>query len=313
MSRLQPGAIPYICQSSIDRLSGDSSQSTAKVIPAHSQEIKAGWKLKIRPLLALITPLVLISNVSHAGSSLSVTPFGQLSIAQKEHDFDELLDQSIFFYMLHLGGGIAMGDAYVGLNAAWSINDATVSEEEETGEASRSDYDITLGYNLNDYLTVFGGYKLGETDIDFTAREVENEAENGKFSDNYQESGPYLGLSWQYYFDNSSKLSVAVAYAWLDAENDLGEKPDDAGDGDSNGDSDSEADEPEFDDFSGRVDSDATGYSIGVRWSIPLSDQLSYYALFRLQRYDQDLHQQGSTVSITEQFTEMGMGLSYIF
>lgn len=261
-------------------------------------------------LLPIILTSVFASNNTMAQSFNSVTPFGQISIAQKEQDFDELLDQQLSFYMLHLGGGITYSDFYISINGAWSINEAGVSEEEETGEADRYDYDLTLGVNLSDHITLFGGYKLGKTEIDFTARDTEDTAGSGRFSDSYEESGPYLGASWQYYFANSSKISLSIAYAWLDAKNKLGAKPDDDS-GEDNGNGDSE--EFEFDDFTGRVDSDANGFSIGLRWSIPLGDQLGYYALFRLQRYDQDLEQNATRVSITEQFTELGMGLSYVF
>mgnify|MGYP001138917654 CR=1 FL=1 len=256
--------------------------------------------------LAISVGLILVpAQESIADNNFRITPFGQLSIAQKEHDFDQLLDQDLSFYMLHAGAGFVAGDAFLAINGAWSLSDASVSEEEETGDASRTDYDLTIGYNLTEHFTLFGGYKAGETDIDYRVRDFDEDSGSDRFNDNFKEAGPYVGVSWQHFFDNASKVSISLAYAWLDAKNDLGEKPD--------ADEENGEDEFEFDDFTGRVDSDANGFSVGVRWSIPLDEKLSYYALFRIQRYDQDLEQRGTEVSITEQFTELGMGLTYVF
>lgn len=256
----------------------------------------------LQPLISLFALMLVMGNIAKAQDSTpAILPFIQTSFSQKEHDFDKLLDQNLSFYMVHFGTGFAHEQFYLGINGAWSIDEASVSEEEETGEADRQDYDLTLGYNLNEHLTVFGGYKFGRTEIDFSPRDLEEEGVIS-FQDSYEEKGPYIGISWQHHMDETGILAVSFAYAWLDATNQLGKKPDDE-----------EEELVEFDDFSGKLESDATGFSIGVRWSIPLQDQIVYFAGIKIQQYDQDLKQEGVNVSISERFTDFSMGLTYFF
>ncbi len=243
-------------------------------------------------------------------TGLSASPFAQLSFSQKEHRFDKLFDHGIYFYMLHAGTGMAFERSFISVNGAWSITDAEVSEEEETGDASRVDYDLTFGYSLSDQFTLFGGYKVGETDIDYIARETNDDGINPRYSDNYEEAGPYLGVSWQQHFGKAGRISISLAYALLDATNRLAEKGDDEEFDEDNPD---EPEALELDDLNGRFKQDAKGFSIGARWTIPLSDRLSYYALFRWQQYDQDFKFEGQRFSASERFSEMGMGLSYLF
>lgn len=234
---------------------------------------------------------------------IPVTPFVQAQFGQKEQEFEQLLDQSLSFYMLRIGAGIVAQNAVISLTTDWSITDADVSEEEETGSADRREYDLSVGYALPAGFTVFGGYKFGETRIDLVSREAIDAGAPETFENTFEEAGPYIGGSWEYVFEQAGAVSFSFAYAWLDADNRFGGTVDEADEGD----------EPEFDDFLGRVRADANGIGLGVRWSKGLTDTLGYYATVRWQRYDQDLSQQGLRVSAQETFTELGMGLTYSF
>lgn len=261
--------------------------------------------MKLRPLsTCLLLSGLLTSQAAYTEeATYTLTPFGQLGISQKEQKFSQLLDQGLSFYMLRAGGGFTFDRFYVAAYGDWSISDADVSEEEETGSASRAEYDLTFGFRPIDPLTLFAGYKTGKTKIDFTPRNNDEVPTAFNFRDTYKETGPYLGASYSFIFEQAGSLSFSLAYAFLNAENSIGVKPDDSG----------ESEENEFDDISGNFENDADGFSAGVTWLMPLANNLNYFATIRYQRYDQDIATPSGNQSIAEEYTELGMGLMQQF
>ena len=220
--------------------------------------------------------------------------------------FPAKLDQDLGFVSANLLGGATYGNWQLSLNTAFSLEDADISEEEDVGKASREDIDLTLGYQINRNWSIFGGYKRGETKMDFTAREADDDGVINRVSERYEQEGPYLGASFAWDFETAGRLSVSLAYAELDATNHFGANTDD--------DDDDEEEAPEFDDLTGRVKGDTTGFSYGVTWTMPLSTQLLFQARLKVNDYKQDVRFEGETYrDIDETLSSLHLGLAYVF
>ena len=190
------------------------------------------------------------------------------------------------------------------INFADSISTADVSEEEDIGEASRYDRDISFGYQLHPNWGIFAGYKVGKTSIDYLSREdVDSGGPAPVREESYQHEGPFLGVSYAKKFEKAGRLTLSLAYADLDATNTF------VSDGD-----DDDTGPPEFDDLTGTVKGDSTGLSFGIRWSIPVSGNLLYYVSYRLNDYEQDLTIDGNRYdNIEETITYLTTGLFVVF
>ncbi len=221
--------------------------------------------------------------------------------------FPAKLDQDLGFISGNLLAGATYGKWQLSLNGTFSLQDADISEEEDVGEASREDIDLTLGYQLNRNWSLFGGYKRGETEMDFIAREADDEGVFNRVNESYEQEGPYLGATFSWDFETAGRLSFTLAYAELDATNNFGANTDDDDDEDGE-------EEPEFDDLTGRVKGDTTGFSYGITWTMPLSASLLFQARLKVNDYQQDIRYEGVNYKdIDETLSSLHLGLAYVF
>lgn len=255
-------------------------------------------------------PLLAIGLIA-PGNALADKPvdlhfIGGLALGYSNFEFPAKLDHDLTFPVYQLHGGIAYKRFYVVANLADSFSDAEVSEEEDIGEASRYDRDISLGYQLTPVWGVFAGYKTGKTTIDYQSREDLDEGGPAPVREEYYEQeGPFLGISYTKKFERAGRLSLSLAYADLDASNRFVRDADDDDDDDE---------KPEFDDLTGTVSGDSTGLALGIRWSIPVSGNLLYYMSFRVNDYQQDLSIDGNRYdNIDEKITYLTTGLFAVF
>jgi hypothetical protein len=222
--------------------------------------------------------------------------------------FPEKLDQDVSFVSGNLLAAATYGKWQLSLNGTFSLEDADISEEEDVGKANREDIDLTLGYQINRRWSVFGGYKRGETEMDFISRDSDDEGVFIRVSESYKQEGPYLGGSFSWDFETAGRLTVSLAYADLDATNSFGANTDD------DDEEDDEGEPPEFDDLSGRVKGDTTGFSYGVTWTMPLSARLLFQARLKVNDYQQDIRFEGDNYdNIDETLSSLHVGLAYVF
>lgn len=229
-----------------------------------------------------------------AGASLG---YANLSFPQK-------LDQEVSFPSANLTVAGAWKRWQLTLNGTFSLQDADISEEEDTGDASRNDLDLTLGYQIGDHWSVFTGYKDGATEILFASREGDDMGRPSLVKEKYEQAGPYLGASYAWEFEKAGRLSLSLAYAKLDAKNNFA----------ANTDTDEDDEELEFDDISGQVSGDTEGFSYGLSWTMPLSGNLLFQTRLKVNDYKQDINSQGQEFkNIDESLTSLLVGLAYVF
>ncbi len=254
--------------------------------------------------------LAFVASLNPVSSVLAQKPVdlhfvGGLSLGYSNFDFPAKLDHKLTFPVYQINGAVAYKKFYAVVNLADSLSDADVSEEEDVGDATRYDRDISFGYQLTPGWGVFAGYKTGKTTIDYYTREdLDNGGAASARKESYTQEGPFVGVSYSKKFSSAGKLSLSLAYADLDATNKFTR--------DVEGDDDAGA--LEFDDLTGTVKGKSKGLSYGIRWSIPVSGNLLYYASFKVNDYEQDLTVDGRKFNnIDETISYLTTGIIFIY
>lgn len=226
------------------------------------------------------------------------------SLGYTNLSFPEKLDHDVSFPSASLTGAAAWKRWQLSLSGTFSMQDADLSEEEDTGDASREDIDLTLGYQINRNWSIFGGYKKAKTDMEFRSREGSDLGLADRTNESYEQDGPFLGGSFAWQFEKAGRLSISIAYAMLDATNKFGANTDD----------DEPDEEIEFDDLTGKVKGDTEGFSYGANWTMPLSGNVLFQTRFKVNDYKQDIKYEGQDFNnIDETFISLLVGLAYVF
>ena len=246
--------------------------------------------------------MLLTSFVCVAAESPRVTlhKFLGIELGYGTYSFDNKIDDDVVFPVANLTAGLAYQRYSAVLNVSGSIADASVSEEEVYGEASRQDFDLTFGYQVHENVSLFIGYKDGQTDFSTVNRDPAIAGGN----EYYRQDGPYAGVNLNWSFPDAGRIALSVAYAYLDARNKFIADGDGADDGE----------EKEFDDISGKSSGDSQGYSYNLSWTMPMRGNLLFRTRLRVNRYKQDIRFQGQTFSdITESSSMLLVGVTRVF
>lgn len=246
-------------------------------------------------LLTVLTPSYL-----YAASTPTLHKFIGAELGYGTFSFDKKIDQNLVFPVASLTTGLAYQRISVVLNVSSSLSDAEVSEEGEYGDASRKDFDLTAGYQLHKFISIFAGYKRGQTDLSLTSR-----TSTVTLGDEYyKQYGPYLGINLNWAIPEAGKLAFSVAYADLDAENKF------SGDGDGV----EAGEELEFDDINGKSEGKSTGYSYSLGWSMPIKGSFIFRTRLKINRYEQDITYEGAHFKgIEEDTTMLLVGVTSVF
>ena len=249
---------------------------------------------------------LLSSNVALGDNSIKdIRLITGLSLGTSTLSFPEKLDHDISFPSANLILAVTNKRWQLSLNSAFSLSDAKISEEEDTGDASRHDTDLTLGYQASHHWSIYLGFKNGETTMEFTPRDLEDDELLARTSEEYSQRGPYIGGSFNWKFEKAGRLTISIAYAKLDSVNEFAENTDEEED---------EEETLEFDDLTGRVKGDITGFSYSLSWTMPLSGNLLFQTKFKVNDYKQDINVGGIKFNnIDEKFSHLHVGLAYVF
>jgi hypothetical protein len=205
--------------------------------------------------------------------------------------------------MWQVFGSALYRDLYASVSYADTISDENVSEEDETGDVSRKDFDLTLGYRISDSWTGFVGYKDGETSLDLRVRDTDVSQD-----EYYREDGFFAGLTYSHPIRNAGTLNFTAAYILFDSDLKFTE-----GFEDDEEEEDEEDEELEFDDLEGKYSGDATGYSIGVSWVIPVGTNFAFRAQYKLNQYDLEVKAEGKRFEPEQRLVYFDVGLVYLF
>ncbi len=96
---------------------------------------------------------------------------------------------------------------------------------------------------------------------------------------------------------------MTLAYTFLDVTDNFSSNTDEI-----------EEELTEFDDFTGQVKRDTKGFSYGVSWTMPLSNNLLFQTRFKITDYQQDIVVDCERFEdIDETFTTLHVGSAYVF
>ena len=185
----------------------------------------------IRKSIAIsCVPLLFTSHLVDAQDSINnLRVVTGLSLGYSDFSFPEKLDHNISFPSANIPIALTSGNWQLALNASSTLANADIAEEEDIGEASRKDFDLTLGYRVTKNWSLFAGFKYGKTEMTFIPRDFDEEIDEEDEEDeentveltdeSYSQKGPFIGASYSWQFEKAGSLSVSVAYASLDATN----------------------------------------------------------------------------------------------
>lgn len=142
--------------------------------------------------------------------------------------------------------------------------------------------------------------------MEFVPRDREEDEERFSSDEKYSQDGPFFGASYSWRFEKAGRLTISAAYALLDGDNDFGANTDDEEEDDD--------EPPEFDDLTGQVSGDVTGFSYAVNWTMPLSPKLLFQTRFKINDYQRDLKVDGQKFdNVDETYSSLHVGLAYVF
>lgn len=248
--------------------------------------------IKKKRLVVLAVLLQLLVSTAQAEDIDMVV---KMAIAQKSLDLsirDRSFSPSFNTFDIAVTG--AMGRFYLTLDHDISIKDAVETDPNGLIFFSRSDSSLTLGYSIMDWLSIFTGFRTGETEANYSA----NNSSFGNTSEGY-----YIGLNGSHYFEKKGSLSLSLAIASLDGSVALSEP---------------------FVDTSvflvgnpppSEINGSAVGYSLGLSWSGKYSEDTNYSIGIKLQRYEfeDDIVFGGLDLSYDENFNTISIGLTHFF
>lgn len=189
-------------------------------------------------------------------------------------------------YYADLGLGVSFNRFYVTANYEVPFSDVsankkfigTVTQFTSETDVDRVDWAITGGYSVNEYLSVFGGWKYGETEQSGISDELVENGPPPGLKLTYEGSGPFVGASVGYPLWEG-QLSFSIAYADLDTDY---ESRAAFGTPATATSTNTPMLGPE--EYSG----DAKGFSYGVKYTGILTESAQYYASIKYQNYDLD-------------------------
>jgi hypothetical protein len=155
-------------------------------------------------------------------------------------------------------------------------------------EFDRRDYSVAAGYSLTDYLSLFLGYRVGQSSAEEKGHVTKYLVDDGSLTGipglvlfdesigeidlDYQNQGPFLGAACGYQIKDKGSLTLNVAVAYLEGEID------------QSGDFASPISGRDY--FNIETSGDSVGISLGVAWRGRITEQLGYSFSVDGHQYD---------------------------
>jgi hypothetical protein len=161
-------------------------------------------------------------------------------------------------------------------------------------QVGREDYNVTFGYAVRDWVTVFTGWSIGITE--FTSTTQPN---NMGYISRHDDSGPFAGVSIAYNMGDNGSVGFDVAYASFNSE------------------INNRTPDPALTSLNHqKIIGDTTGLSYGVQWNSTPGKLASYFVKIRIRDYRFDAQTSNKSpgpvnLEIDKNFTMFIVGVSF--
>jgi len=158
---------------------------------------------------------------------------------------------------------------------------------------TRADISLTVGFRLFNNVSLFAGFREGQTDSYLSAIQKQTDVEGISSHGKIKSNGVFAGINFSHRFSGNSSISASIAMAKLNGSASLAEPY---------------VDTSSFQNvasFPSTVEGGALGFSYVVSWSNPISEKSAINIKVKLHRYHFDDQQvyQGVDLSYDENFT----------
>ena len=210
-----------------------------------------------------ISIVFLVMSMSTTQSLLADTqflPYASIGWASYELELvfpsiDESTKAESTYIVGGLGVVIATGNWYFDANYSSSLNAEAEDDSTEEINFQRTDIRLTIGYFIQENISLFGGYTVGESEF---------KAYGSGDVITFTASGPYGGIGFNLpHGDNT--FSLAAALAVLDSDIETSFLPAESG-----------------------LTADGFGYSFSAGYNIPLKSDTGIIIKANYQKYDYD-------------------------
>jgi len=237
------------------------------------------------------------ANADSGSSPLSVSLNTDIAGKKVKHRYADSQPESGAVFQADIstvivGTTVSKGNFFASLNAEQSWKDDVTPFLDSLLFIDRIDYALTAGYAIGHGLSVFTGYKYGETGI------VGIAAFGGSTLDLlFIEEGPFVGFSYSRPVSDKGVLALSLAYADMDAEtkNQIyaiglpGTGP-------------------------ASATGDADGLSVGLKWSYEVAETTLLNVGYKINQYDAEgVNVVGYTYSLESDYKFITLGLSHYF
>jgi hypothetical protein len=230
-------------------------------------------------LLILLLAFMLPLNWNTQAAELTITPNAFVSYRDFEYSVGSGgIDNNL--YSVGMGLTATYGRFYLDLSGEKNPTSGKEPTATSTAYFEREDAAVSLGYGVNESISVFAGYKYGETRIVSPPSAITFGSQV-----RLQGRGLFVGAGAGWAVNDTNLVSFSAAYAMMRAE---------------------------YEDsaLERNVRGDASGTSLGVRWKGLLSKQLSYdVSLIRHDYYYESFDL--LLLDISEQILSLRLGLAY--
>jgi hypothetical protein len=186
------------------------------------------------------------------------------------------------FNMIDLGLTASYGNSYLKLSGEIPMGEEYTVAPGLVRQIKREDFGASLGYYLQDNLSIFGGYSYGKTSI------IANSSGSGyAVYTSHRDHGLFVGTTYSVFFGDSGSVSFNLAYADMFGRL-VVEDTAPAG-------SDS--------DYSGKTN----GFSLAATWSDTYKEKLTYYLSYKRKQYRSHL----GAVTVDKSFENVTFGFVF--
>ena len=233
--------------------------------------------------------IVLLTSQTNLATANELNLYPEIGVGWRNYDYQvnsKVFDTNFPSIKFGLTGAYGKLFSNISFETNLSTGSSQVSSKfqtlGDTAEIKRDDLSVTIGYKVWDSLSIFSGYKYGNSDIDIASLSL-----NSQNSFEIIANGFFTGVSYALNI-GPGNIGIKGSYAWIDSELDTNNVD---------------------------YDGEGNGYNVGAKWIAPLAGKVFYSVDIDYHSYEyDDLRSNGNSFADIEENQISGrIGILYQF